>query len=257
MIEELVGNDNKNHRIIEELVSTLSAVKSELIDAKRKIAYYENPHTPPSQNNIPNQKKKKNARKEPDQKKKSGRSIGHVGTSHSRKSSDTRHHTPKRCKKCGSINIKITKTTSKQITDFKVMPKLVTTTHVSNSCTCNYCNTITEPETSEINGTGFGPYIAAFVTLVWTKHASLESITDVIEAFGVTACKTTILRLMDAMAVKLKSEQKRSTNPSSQNQDTSKWMKHHTTYQEDAGMHGCASQMILYQLASRRRVLHR
>ncbi len=53
LIEELVGNDNKNHKIIEELVSTLSAVKSELIDAKRRIAYYENPHTPPSQNNIP------------------------------------------------------------------------------------------------------------------------------------------------------------------------------------------------------------
>ncbi len=88
--------------------------------------------TPPRQNNIPTQKKRRNTKKKYNSRKPGRRSKGHKGVLHSHKSTETVHHTPKRCKGCGSANIKITK--SKQVTDFKSMPELITTTPVSNTC---------------------------------------------------------------------------------------------------------------------------
>ncbi len=99
----------------------------------KKWLDYENPHTTKTEQ-YSHSKKKRNTKKKYNSRKPGRRSKGHKGVSHSHKSTETVHHTPKHCKGCGSANIKITKTKSKQITDFKSMPELITTTPVSNTC---------------------------------------------------------------------------------------------------------------------------
>ena len=47
-----------------------------------KLAFYENPHSPSSVNNIPTRQKKANRTKKNSSPKKAGARIGHVGKSH-------------------------------------------------------------------------------------------------------------------------------------------------------------------------------
>ena len=199
---KIIADSKKKDRICSELeliiskqgleISELQLVNSEL---QKRLTYYENPHSPPSQNSIPSQQRKTRNKTKSDTNdipKKSGQKPGHKGDSHNRKSSETIHNRPKRCSRCGSANINDFKLTTKQITDIPFIPKCKTVTYVNHYCVCTNCNGVTKPESIGIHGTSLGPKMLCFAINLWNNGLSLDSIRDMLDMFDARMCKTTV-----------------------------------------------------------------
>ena len=174
---KIIADSKKKDRICSELeliiskqgleISELKLINSEL---QKRLTYYENSHSPPSQNSIPSQQRKTRNKTKSDTNdipKKSGQKLGHRGESHNRKSSETIHSRPKRCAICGSVNIDDFKLTTKQITDIPFIPKCKTVTYVNHHCVCTNCNGVTKPESIGIHETSLGPNLLCFITKLW------------------------------------------------------------------------------------------
>ena len=50
---------DKHAVMLDRLVSDNAELRTELEQARRRLAYYENPHSPPSSRSLPSQKRKK------------------------------------------------------------------------------------------------------------------------------------------------------------------------------------------------------
>ena len=120
-------------------MKNLQAINTEMILKIQELAgkqkFYENPHSLSSVNNIPTRQKKAGRTKENSSSpsKKAGAKIGHVGVSNTRKSDHTKMHKPKRCAKCGSKDITVTKILTKMLIDIL---ETEYTNNIIHQCTC-------------------------------------------------------------------------------------------------------------------------
>ncbi len=92
-----------------------SLVKSNR-DLQKRLAYYENPHSPPSSNSLEWKKQKREAKKKRDtdsNKSKRGGIPGHNGATQKFTPTNTKHHKSPNCPKCGSANISQSKTSKR------------------------------------------------------------------------------------------------------------------------------------------------
>ena len=211
-IAKIIADNKKKDKIISKQASIISEYKALLFEQQslisthtpiiheqasviskleKRLAYYENHNSPPSQNSILSQERKKrvSAKSNTDATpKKSGRKSGHKGQSHNKKSSKTIKKRPDKCGTCGSKKIKDSKIISKQITDVEYIPECKTTTYVMHECICMDCNAITKPESIGLEGTSLGPNILCILTNLWNNGLSLESIRDMLNIHNAGMC---------------------------------------------------------------------
>ena len=200
---------------IEHLELENKTLKSEKEDADRQLEYYNNPHSPSSQNSLPTRTRKAKNRKDPSEYKRSGRKPGHEGVSHARKSEKTNHYCPEDCPKCGSTRIK-----RGDMKDMRVVletpppPKASLQTHVAHEGTCGGCgHVIPAPSLYEdglgvaVRGTSFGPNLAAYAVRLWTLNMSDSGATEMInDLFGTGLCRTAIQKARIAVGKALQGE---------------------------------------------------
>ena len=164
------------------LKEALSERDSAMADSGRRLAYYDNPHSPPSSNSIPTRQRKARARSAGGQgapaprKKAAGRKKGHAGRSHNRKPESTEIHRPESCAKCGCRALEYGTPASKLVTDLVTIPKVVTVLHQSYPATCRECDHVTGAEVPGIPGTEFGPNLASTVADMHAMPASIGAV---------------------------------------------------------------------------------
>ncbi len=96
-----ISNQQKTINQLTEDMKKSQAINTEMIlkiqELAEKLAFYENPHSPSSVNNIPTRQKKAGRTKKNSSSpsKKAGAKIGHVGVSNTRKSDHTKIHKQK------------------------------------------------------------------------------------------------------------------------------------------------------------------
>ena len=166
------------------LRQVLSERDSAMADGGRRLAYYDNPHSPPSNNSIPTRQRKARARARSagrqgapaPRKKAAGRKKGHAGRSHDRKPESTEIHRLERCAECGSRDLAYGNPVSKLVTDLETVPKLVIVQHKSYPATCRKCAHTTEVEVPGVPGTEFCPNLAATVADMHAMPASVGAV---------------------------------------------------------------------------------
>ena len=183
----------RNRIEIERLGVENNRLRAEASAGAGRMAYYENPHSPPSQNSMPSRQRKADRRKDPADCKKPGRKAGHAGISHSRKSSRTVHYVPDRCGRCGSRDVAAGRIACmKQVTDIPSLPRAETVSHAAHDGMCASCgNTTSAPSLygdglgKAVRGTSVGPVLLSEMTQMWHHNMSTGGITEMInDSFG-------------------------------------------------------------------------
>ena len=116
----------------------ISRLATETEDLRRRVFYYENSHSLPSQNSIRTMQNKAHRRTSHSKvlanfQKKPGQKKGHIGASYRRRSDAIVQHIPDKCGSCGhhlssSQDAGIAYT--KQVIDMPEIPKYITTAHI-------------------------------------------------------------------------------------------------------------------------------
>ncbi len=167
-----------------EVTAEKTMLTAENQQLKQHIKYYENPHTPSSQNSIPTRQKKTAAAKASGNvpasaKAKPGRRQGHKGVSHKRKPTEFVKHCPKKCDKCNSTNMKKPeKLFSKTVTEIPKKPKPVTTEqYTAYKRECADCGHVCMEDDRDWNvpETEFGPNITGMITSMHMAPASIQA----------------------------------------------------------------------------------
>ncbi len=181
-----------------------------MAELKRRVAFYENPHSPPSANSIPTRRKKADRAKGGSSSSsspppnKGGASAGHVGASHKRRPDHTTVHRPKKCAKCGSKGITVTKTTTKMTVDIPEIPRTASTNNVIQHCTCR-CGHVTTPQVG-IDGTSIGKNLMTITMSMYKQGCSLNSIREAASLYDTSICKKTIQNALFALGGALEPE---------------------------------------------------
>lgn len=165
---------------IDKMSKMVEDLTLELAQTKRRLALYENPNTPPSQESVRRKSERSKKRQqikegiEPQNKPgKPGRKKGHQGTSHHRKSDRKVYRTPKACAHCRSANLTTLRHCTTQQLDIE--PIVVhTTTVVARECRCRDCGKTTLPETGRTPGTSLGPNLQSIVVRLWEDGVPVE-----------------------------------------------------------------------------------
>ncbi len=117
-------------------------LQEEIRQLKQKLAYYENPHSPPSSNSLEWKKQKREAKKKRDtdsNKSRRGGIPGHKGATQKFIPTNTKHYKSSECPKCGSTNISQTKTRKRVMVGIPQPPPYTVTEHVVYQYDCNKC----------------------------------------------------------------------------------------------------------------------
>jgi len=129
---------------LQEEIRQLKIIIENLIesnkDLQKRLTYYENPHSPPSNNSIEWRKQKQDAKKNRDSdSSRRGGIPGHNGATQKFTPTKTQHHKSDTCPKCGSIDISQTKTHKRVTVGIPQPLPYVTTEHVVYQYDCNKC----------------------------------------------------------------------------------------------------------------------
>ena len=199
IINQLTENMKKSQAINTEMILKIQELAG-------KLAFYENPHSPSSVNNIPTRQKKANRTKKNSSSpsKKAGAKIGHVGVSNTRKSDYTKIHKPKKCAKCGSKDITDTKILTKMTIDIPHIPKTEYTNNIIHQCICK-CGYITTPQVG-IDGTSIGKNLMTVILSLQKQNNSLNSIKEIVNLTDASLCKKTIQNALFAVGKTLESD---------------------------------------------------
>ncbi len=113
---------------------------------EQRIKYYENPHSPSSQNSIPTRQKKAAAAAGASGRApaRPGRRPGHEGISHRRTPTRYKTHVPDMCGACNGRDLTDpVPTGTRMATDIPEIPEPVTTQHYFTRRKCRKCGAIT------------------------------------------------------------------------------------------------------------------
>jgi len=135
IILELREEIKKLRSIIEDLVKSNN-------ELRQKMAYYENPHSPPSQNSLAWRQQKKEAKEKRDANHESGRGgiPGHRGATQKFMPQKIQHHESSDCPKCGSSNICKTKTKKRAMVGIPAPLPYTVTEHILYQYNCKNCD---------------------------------------------------------------------------------------------------------------------
>ena len=171
-------------------------------DKSKRLAYYENAHSPSSKNNLRTQQAKRDNRKHPDEYKTPGAKTGHKGTSHNRKPTETKLYKDTACPCCQNTDIAAEESFYRNITDIPVIPQAVTTKHVGFKHHCNDCEHEwdTRNQIPYTPGTEFGNNLLTFVCQCLSCPMTQGMIRGFFDFFGLPVAKSTINNAIFALA---------------------------------------------------------
>ena len=110
-------------------------------DLQQKLAYYENPHSPPSQNSLSWRKQKSEKRQnQNNEKSKRGGIPGHKGATQKFTPQHTTHHESSACPRCNSTSITAIKTKKRIMVSIPPPQQYAVTEHVLHKYNCRTCN---------------------------------------------------------------------------------------------------------------------
>ncbi len=196
-----------------EAMARIAMLEAENLQLRQHIKYYENPHTPSSQNSIPTRQKKAAAAKASGgvpapAKAKPGRKSEHEGVSHKRKPTEFVKHCPKKCGKCGGTNMKKPeKMFSKLVTETPRRPEPVTTQHTAYRRKCADCGheSVEDDRSWNVPGTEFGPNITGMMTAIHVAPASIQATATLCsEILGMDVSEAGVLQCLRAGANAIK-----------------------------------------------------
>lgn len=179
---ELVKRITELEKIYQKKIAELEDhYKKRIDDLEQRLSYYENAHSPPSQDSLYWKQQKKQRRN--DNPSKPGQKPGHRGTTHNLKPTSTVKHTASKCHKCGSTNITETIHDSRIIAETPKPQPHTVTQHIIQSYICNDCASTTTAD-ADIPQKGFlGCNLVATILSLWAARLPVKKIAKTIESF--------------------------------------------------------------------------
>jgi len=130
----LVRQLNETQAQLKQTQERLKQTEERLEQANKKLAFYENPHTPPSQQRLNKKEECKESNKH------RGAPPGHRGASRPAPEPDEiRFVSAKECEKCGSKDLELLSVKEKTVEDLPEPPPLKVTTFRRERVKCNNC----------------------------------------------------------------------------------------------------------------------
>lgn len=153
------------------------ALAAEIRELKKRLAYYENPNSPPSSNSLLWREQKKQRREAAKNccnsgstPSRPGRKEGHEGVSHSFKPTSTVVHAAERCTKCGSADISLLHHESRPVVEIPEPQPYTVTQHVIRHYRCNSCGTEIKPDAAGMPKHGdLGKNLLSVITMLWSE----------------------------------------------------------------------------------------
>ena len=173
-----------------------SLVKS-VNELKQKLAYYENPHSPPSQNSLRWKKQKAEKRQKNNGKSNRGGVLGHKGATQKFIPQKTAHHELSACPRCSSTNITQIKPKRRIMVAIPPPQQYEVTEHVLHRYNCQTChnefqNDCNLPPTGDFDGT-----VIRNVADMYSKKMPYDTIrTSLQEQHGLHITNTTVQSIL-------------------------------------------------------------
>lgn len=143
-------------------------------DLQKRLAYYENPHSPPSKNSLEWKSQKKD-RKQSGKPRRGGK-AGHKGATQKFTPTSTVHHKSDACPKCGSEDIIQTRTYKRVMVKIPPPTSYSATKHVLHRYNCKNCSDDFQT-TGDLPPRGsFEPSVIREVISLFSKRMSYDTI---------------------------------------------------------------------------------
>ena len=200
IVSEISALKSAHERHLAELSSAherqLAEVMSELRALKARLAYYENPHSPPSADSLEwrrAKKEKKNMAAKSE--RKPGGQPGHRGAS--------RAHAPKRsrthrfagrpwCARCGLTARIDRKPVTRDIVE--IHTTATETRHRIQTATCGRCGTVQQAPDGLPGSGSYGRNLVAMITSLRAAHVPFEGISKILrDTAGLHVAKSTVI----------------------------------------------------------------
>ncbi len=184
-------------------------LQEEIRQLKLKLTYYENPHSPPSNNSLEWKKQKRDAKKKRDtdsNKSRRGGIQGHKDATQKFIPTNTNHHKSSNCPKCGSLNISQSKTSKRIMVGITQPVPYTVTEHVVYQYDCNKCyNHFQADDKLPPHGCFDGSTIREVVGM-FSKRMPYDTIRITLEEkYGLSVSCTTIQAILHTGSILLES----------------------------------------------------
>ena len=140
IILELREENKRLKTINDNLIKSNDSLVKSVNELQQKLAYYENPHSPPSSNSLQWKKQKAEKRQNRDGKSNRGGISGHKGATQIFTPQKTAHHELFACPKCHGTNITQIKTKKRIIVSIPPPQQYEVTEHVLHRYNCQTCH---------------------------------------------------------------------------------------------------------------------
>ena len=187
-VEDIENLDWNNHIAVKRLMLCFlhenielrrmhAETQERLEEALRRLVFYENPHTPPSQQKLKRQDVKKPG-------KRRGAPLGHGGVSRLLKEPDeVRLVKASECEACGSTDLKLIRWKEKTIEDLPEIPPSTATKFVREMVECNNCGHVFTAKDAECPVVGkFGVNLMVLILMLkFLPRSVLRKTVDLLE----------------------------------------------------------------------------
>ncbi|PJC50443.1 MAG: hypothetical protein CO032_04800, partial [Nitrosopumilales archaeon CG_4_9_14_0_2_um_filter_34_16] len=199
--EKLILELKQENKRLQLLINDLIKSNDEL---KQKLAYYENPHSPPSSNSLQWKKQKQEKRQNRDGKSNRGGIQGHKGATQIFIPQRTTHHELFACPKCHGTNITQIKPKKRTMVNIPEPQPYTVTEHILHRYNCQTCN-VTFQNNGNLPPQGsFDGSVIRNVVDMFSKRMPLSMIRESLdEQHGLQISNTTVQSILQTGQVLL------------------------------------------------------
>jgi transposase len=215
IILELREENKKLREEINQLRSVVETLVKSNNELQQKMTYYENPHSPPSQNSLTWRQQKKEAKEKRDANHESGRGgiTGHKGATQKFISQKTQHHESSGCPECGSLNIRKTKIKKRIMVGIPEPRPYTVTEHILYEYDCKDCDSHFQTDGNLPPQGSFDGSAVREVTNMFSKRMPYDMIRESLnERHGLQISCTTVQSILQTGQVLLEPEAEKIRN---------------------------------------------
>jgi len=199
IILELKQENKRLSLLVKDLMKSNESLVNTINKLEQKLTYYENPHSPPSQNSLLYRKQKSEKRQNKDHDGKSNRGgiAGHKGATQKFIPQKTTHHELSACPKCHSTHITQIKTKKRIMVSIPPPKQYITTEHVLHRYSCRTCDNEFQndgnlPPTGNFDGT-----VIRNVVDMYSKRMPYDTIRESLDQqHGLQISNTTVQSIL-------------------------------------------------------------
>lgn len=197
IILELRQENKRLKSINDNLIKSNDSLVKSVNELKQRLAYYENPHSPPSQNSLQWKKQKAEKRQNRDGKSNRGGIPGHKGATQKFTPQKTTHHKLSACPKCNGTDITATKTKKRVMVAIPPPQQYVVTEHVLYKYNCQTCHNEFQNDGNLPPTGNFDRSVIRRVVDMFSKRMPLSMIREALdEQHGLQITNTTVQSIL-------------------------------------------------------------